>query len=138
MTIEQWLLLATLIMAAIYVSYSIIKISNLKKEVASRMKKNVDFLMTKPPMDYEECKDVIDTCISNVIFDLELRYELNDVRYIKKVDEEVKEATRDVMKLISANVMEQMQCYVTDSYIIQYISRNIRNFIIAYLKEKNK
>lgn len=94
--------------------------------------------MVKPPMEYEMCKDILDTCISNVINDLQLRYTVNNVKYIKNMDKETKESTLEVMKLVSDNVIEQMQCYVTKTYIIQYVSRNIRGFLMAYLKENNK
>ena len=138
LTIEQLLLLLTFIMAAIYVSVSILRTSKLKKKIKSLQIKNKDFLMTKPPMTYDECKDIVDTCVGNVLMDLELRYKLNDVVYIKNMDKETTTATLDVMDLVSENVIEQMQCYVSRTYIIQYISRNVRNFLIAYLKEKNK
>lgn len=138
LTIEQWLLLITFLLAAIYISVTSIKMSGFKKKIKFLNIKKMDFLMTKPPMTYDECKDILDTCIGNVLSDLELRYTLNDVKYIRNIEKETTENSIEVLKLVSENVLEQMQCYVTRTYINQYISRNMRGFLIAYLKEKNK
>lgn len=138
MTIEHWLLLITLLMAATCIYFLSNKISNLKKTVKSIDLKNKEFLMVKPPMSFDECKEIFDTCISNVILDIELRFELNDITYIKKIDIETSIATKEVMSLVSESVVTQMKCYVSDKYIIQYVSRNIRAFMISYLEQKNR
>lgn len=138
LSIEQWLILVTILMAVIYISATSIKMSGYKKKIKSLNVEKKDFLMTKPPMTYEECKDILDTCIGNVLTDLELRYMLNDVKYIRNIEKETAENSKEVLKLVSENVLEQMQCYVSRTYISQYISRNMRAFLISYLKEKNK
>lgn len=89
------------------------------------------------PYTFEECKEILDTLIADVLVDLELRYKLNDVKIVKNVQKDVVMCSKEVFDLLSPNIYNQLQYHVTEKYIMQYVSRNVKGFILAYMKEKN-
>lgn len=130
-------LLITFIIVGVLTTIIFINYRKLKEKNKKITKQQNDFIMSKPPLTYEECKEILDIAIADVINDLNFRLEINEVKYIKDMKKDVSESTNEVFSLISKNVIEQFKCYVTEKYIMQYTSRNIRFFLIDYLKEKN-
>ncbi len=113
-------------------------IINHKKEIKKiKLERQVQ-LMFKPEMSYTELLDIVETAIADVIMDMDLRFTLNEVKYIKNIPDETVDGTAQVMSLVSENVIEQLKCYVTEKFIIQYISRNIRGFLLEYTRTHKK
>lgn len=136
MSVEQWFILFLLISFAVTVVFTSIRIKSLKTTVGSLNTSHLNFKMSKPAMTYEQCKEILDTCISDAIIDLEMRYEINEVKYIKNMEKDTISATNDILSSISPNVLTQMECYITKSHIIRYISRNVKLSLMDYMDRK--
>ena len=108
-----------------------------KKKIKSITTNNEEHLLKRPGLTYDEAKEILDTVVSDVLIDLNLRLEVNEVKYIKNVEKETVMATTEVLDLVSDNIIAQLKCYVDERFIVQYIARNVRGFLIGYLKEKN-
>lgn len=85
---------------------------------------------------YSEALDILDTAIAHVISDMQLVYDIKEIKYIKNVDEDIKEATLKVMNLVSPSILQTLELYMTREYTVTYTSRNVRAFVIAYLDQK--
>lgn len=130
-------LFVTLIIAAILAIILLESRRRYRQELKEVDRKNYEFVMMRPPLSYDECKEILDIVIADVIIDLNFRFEINEVKYFKDMKKEVGDATKEIFTLVGDNVIEQMKCYVTERYILQYVSRNVRSFLTNYLKEKN-
>ena len=87
-------------------------------------------------LTFQEAMEILDTIVAHVISDMELTYSVKEIKYIKNVDDDIKQATNKVMELMSPNIHNNLSMYVTREYIITYISRNIRSFVLAYLDSR--
>lgn len=136
MSVEQWFILILLIALAVTVVVTSIKVKNYKTIISNLNTGYLKFKMSKPDMTYIECKEIVDTCVSDAIIDLEMRYEINDVKYIKNIEKDTISTTNEILASISENVLTQMECYITKKHIIRYISRNVKLSLMDYIDRK--
>lgn len=136
MTIIEGLLLFTIIML-ILAAITIYNLLDINKHIKETVQEKVSPELVATPYTFDECKEILDTLIADVLVDLELRYKLNEVKIVKNVQKDVTMCSKEVFNLLSPNIYNQLQYHVTERYIMQYVSRNIKSFILAYMKEKN-
>lgn len=136
MTIIEWLLFGTF-MVLIITSLWIHDLKLKNKKMRMQEQDNLHPELIATPYTFEECKDVLDTVIADVVVDLELRYTINEVKIVRNVQQDVVACSKEVFSLLSPNIYNQLQYHVTEKYIMQYVSRNVKSFILGYMKQKN-
>lgn len=136
LSIELWLFIMMVVLCTVLNILWSGKVGKLKSKLTEYDSLKRKFNMSKPAMSYDECKEIIDICTSEAIMELELRYEINDVKYIKNIEEDTIAITKEIMMSVSMNVFLQMECYISKSHIIKYISRNVKLSLMAYMDRK--
>lgn len=88
------------------------------------------------PMDYEELMTIVDDLIFRYIDELTLEIEMSDSVRIMDIQENVAELTKKIYGSLSPTVLYLINQYVTEEYLMYYISIKIRNANIYTISQK--
>lgn len=98
---------------------------------------NTDIIPGRP-MSYEECTNVIDTVIKEIYVNkYQLYYTLKEIKIIPDMDKEIESMAKEVLSAFSETQYREFSRYYTNTYLAQYITRNIQLLFIEYT-DKNK
>ena len=106
---------------------NIIKENKDKKKIQS-----VPLKRKTPVTPYVELVKILDSVITTEVRFKKDEYTLNQILYITDYEYEVKQMTLSITESLSEDFMDDLYYYHSEKFILTYITRGCRDFLMAY------
>lgn len=96
-------------------------------------------MMSVKQLTFFEIMDIIDSIIDTYLaYKVKLDFDVRRDGTIIDFELELKTIVNDIVIHLSLNIISQSELYVSDTYLIEYISNKVQLFLLQKMKEDNK
>lgn len=94
-----------------------------------------DTAPTHPAMDYFKLMEIIDDIVDTYLqFKITLDYNIRRDGTTIDFEIEMKSITTDILVSISPDLLKSATLYVSDTYMIEYITNRVQNFLLEKMR----
>ena len=118
--------------------YVLINSVNLIIDTIRAKKDHIQQSPIKPQavLTFDEVNSVIDAIVNEIWTNkYEITYTLKDLRVIPKLDQEIRDITKDILNAFSDDFKQNVYRYYSKEYFIILITRKAQYLTIAYTKD---